>query len=75
MNADLLAFLDAMDEKDYDRMFVALARLSESAGQKEIDDLFLVLDMTPVSGDIPEQLAAIRRQLTLLRKYSGERLR
>lgn len=75
MNADLLAFLDAMDEKDYDRMFVALARLSESAGRKEIDDLFLVLDMTPVSGDIPEQLAAIRRQLTLLSKYSGERLR
>lgn len=36
-----------MDVRDYDKMLEALARLSQKAGQKEVDDICMVLDIRP----------------------------
>lgn len=75
MNPHLLSFFDAMDEKNYDKMLECLAALSKTAVQKEVDDLYMVLDMKSTGGTISEQLAAVRAQLLTLKKFNGERLR
>lgn len=75
VNPCLLEFLDAKDAKDYDKMFGALAKLARQATQKELDDIFAVLDMVPVYGSVEDQVEMIRSQLTMRRKYDGERLR
>lgn len=74
-NPYLMEFLDALDSKNYDWKFTCLARLSGHVTQKELDDIYMVLDMHPAGGEIAEQLSAIRRHLLLLQKYDGERLR
>ena len=71
----LLDFFEAMDDKKYDKMLEALAKLSERATQKEIDDICMVLDITPVGESVFEQLAGIRRHVLMLKKFDGERLR
>ena len=75
MNPYLLAFFDAMDDKHYDKMLEALMKLSGQATQKEIDDICMVLDMQTVSDTIADQVIEIRRQIQMLRKFDGERLR
>lgn len=75
MSPYLLAFFDAMDEKHYDKMLEALAKLSAHATQKEIDDICMVLDMQTVGDTVVEQIAEIRRHIQMLRKFDGERLR
>ena len=75
MSPYLLAFFDAMDEKHYDKMLEALAKLSGHATQKEIDDICMVLDMQTVGDTVAEQIAEIRRHIQMLRKFDGERLR
>ncbi len=75
MSPHLLAFFDAMDEKRYDKMLEALAKLSGTATQKEIDDICMVLDMQTVGVSIMEQVSDIRRHIQMLRKFDGERLR
>lgn len=75
MNPYLLEFFDAMDEKRYDKMLEALAKLSGQATQKEIDDICMVLDMQTVGASVYEQIADIRRHIQMLRKFDGERLR
>ena len=75
MNPYLLEFFDAMDEKRYDKMLEALAKMSGLATQKEIDDICMVLDMQTVGVSIMEQIADIRRHIQMLRKFDGERLR
>ena len=75
MSPYLLAFFDAMDEKHYDKMLEALAKLSGHATQKEIDDICMVLDMQTVGDAVAEQIAEIRRHIQMLRKFDGERLR
>ena len=62
MNPHLLEFFDAMDVRDYDKMLEALARLSQKAGQKEVDDICMVLDIRP-------------QHVRMLKKFDGERLR
>ena len=74
-NPYLLDFFEAMDDKKYDKMLEALAKLSEKATQKEIDDICMVLDITPVGESVFEQLAGIRRHVLMLKKFDGERLR
>ena len=73
-NPYLLDFFEAMDDKKYDKMLEALAKLSEKATQKEIDDICMVLDITPVGESVFEQLAGIRRHVLMLKKFDGERL-
>lgn len=75
MNPYLLAFFDAMDEKHYDKMLEALAKLSGHASQKEIDDICIVLDMQTVGDTVTEQISEIRRHIQMIRKFDGERLR
>lgn len=75
MSPYLLEFFDAMDEKRYDKMLEALAKLSEKATQKEIDDICMVLDMQTIGVSVQEQIADIRRHIQMLRKFDGERLR
>ena len=71
----LLQFFDAMDEKQYDVMLEALAKLAGHATQKEIDDICLVLDMQTVGISVEEQIAEIRRHIHMLKKFDGVRLR
>ena len=75
MSPHLLAFFDAMDEKHYDKMLEALAKLSGHASQKEIDDICMVLDMQTVGDTVAEQISEIRRHIQMIRKFDGERLR
>ena len=75
MSPHLLAFFDAMDEKHYDKMLEALAKLSGHASQKEIDDICMVLDMQTVGDTVTEQISEIRRHIQMIRKFDGERLR
>lgn len=75
MNPHLLEFFDAMDVRDYDKMLEALARLSRKAGQKEVDDICMVLDIRPQGDSAAEQIAGIRRHVQMLKKFDGERLR
>ena len=75
MSPYLLAFFDAMDEKHYDKMLEALAKLSGHATQKEIDDICMVLDMQTVGDTVAEQITEIRRHIQMIRKFDGERLR
>lgn len=75
MNPDLLEFFDAMDVRNYDKMLEALARLSQKAGQKEVDDICMVLDIRPQGDSAAEQIAGIRQHVRMLKKFDGERLR
>ena len=75
MSPYLLEFFDAMDEKYYDKMLEALAKLAGHATQKEIDDICLVLDMHTLGHSVEEQIAEIRRHILTLKKFDGERLR
>ena len=75
MSPYLLAFFDAMDEKHYDKMLEALAKLSGHATQKEIDDICMVLDMQTMGDTVAEQISEIRRHIQMIRKFDGERLR
>lgn len=75
MSPYLLEFFDAMDEKHYDKMLEALAKLAGHATQKEIDDICLVLDMHTLGRTVEEQIVEIRRHIHTLKKFDGERLR
>lgn len=71
----LLDFFDAMDEKKYDTMLEMLAKMTPKATQKELDDICTVLDLHPGSGEITDQLSAVRRHILMLKKFDGDRLR
>ena len=77
VDEDLLAFFDAMDEKNYDQMMECLTKLSSHATQKELDDICMVLDVRPPAGcsDILSQIMFLKRHLATIRKFDGERLR
>ena len=75
MNPYLLAFFEAMDVRNYDKMLEALAKLAEKAAQKEVEDICMVLDITPGSGTVYDQIAGIRSHILRLKKFDGERLR
>lgn len=75
VDACLLDFFDAMDEKKYDRMLEALQRLSSKATRKEVDNICTVLDIQVSGENVSEQIADIRRHILMLKKFDGERLR
>lgn len=75
MNRHLLDFFDAMDDRNYDKMLEALAKLSGQASQKEIDDICMVFDIHTVGVSVYEQIAEIKRHILTLKKFDGERLR
>ena len=49
--------------------------MARTAKQRDLDSLYLVLDMKPETGTIPEQIQAIGRFLTLQNRFDGKRLR
>ena len=74
-NPYMMEFFDALDSDSYDDKLKAAARLRGHVTQKEMDDIYVVLDMQPVDGSVDEQLSAVRSHLLLLRKFDGDRLR
>lgn len=68
----LLRFLEAVT---YEERMACLKELEKTAGQTELDSIYLVLDMKPQAGTIPEQLGGIRRYLNMQKHYDGGHLR
>lgn len=68
----LLRFLDAAT---YEERMASLKELEKTAGQTELDSLYIVLDMKPQTGTVPEQLEGIRRSLSMQEHYDGGHLR
>ena len=68
----LLRFLDA---DTYEERMACLKGLEKTAGQAELDSLYVVLDMKPQTGTVPEQLEGIRRNLKVQEHYDGGHLR
>ncbi len=75
MNPHLLSFFEAMDVRDYDQMLEFLAKMRDTATEKEIGHICMVLDMEIPTGGRQEQIGAIRNQIYLRKKFDGERLR
>lgn len=68
----LLRFLDAAT---YEERLASLKELEKTAGQAEIDSLYVVLDMKPQAGTLSEQIEGIRRNLSMQEHYDGGHLR
>ncbi len=69
------AFLQFLDTEDFDLRMECLKALDERVTQQELDSIYLVLDMKPEQGSLQEQLYAVRRFLTMQKRYDGSRLR
>ena len=69
------AFLQFLDTEDFDLRMEFLKALEERVTQQELDSIYLVLDMKPEQGSLQEQLYAVRRFLTMQKRYDGSRLR
>ena len=69
------AFLQFLDTEDFDLRMECLKALEESVTQQELDSIYLVLVMKPEQGSLQEQLYAVRRFLTMQKRYDGSRLR
>lgn len=75
MNPYLMDFFEAMDGKDYDKMLEALSKLAAKATKKEVEDVCMVLDLSPSGADVQEQIADIKRHVLMLKRFNGDRLR
>ena len=69
------AFLKFLDADTYEERMECLSAMARTAQQRDLDSLYLVLDMKPETGTIPEQVQAIGRFLTLQNRFDGKRLR
>ncbi len=72
VNPWLEAFLDA---QGYEKQLEMLSRMRGKIGQKELDSLYLILDISPGTGDADTQLRRIIRDVETRRRYDGSRLR
>lgn len=68
-------FLKFLDADTYEERMECLSSMARTAKQREVDSIYLVLDMKPETGTIPEQIQAIERFLTLQNRFDGKRLR
>lgn len=71
-NPDFLEFLEAATPEARE---ACLEALKKTAGQKELDSIYVVLDMKPLPGTVAEQLEGIRRYLNMQKYYDGGHLR
>lgn len=71
-NPDLLAFLDA---EEFEEQMKCLAKLEKTATQKELNSVYVVLDMKQQTGPLEVQFDHIRRYLTAQHHFDGGRLR
>lgn len=69
------AFLQFLDTEDFELRMECLKVLEDRITQQELDSMYLVLDMKPERGSLQEQLYAVRRFLTMQKRYDGSRLR
>lgn len=69
------SFLKFLDADTYEERMECLSAMARTAQQRDLDSLYLVLDMKPETGTIPEQVQAIGRFLTLQNRFDGKRLR
>lgn len=72
VNPWLEAFLDA---EGYEKQLEALSRMRGKISQKELDSLYLILDIQPGTGDPDSQLSRIIKDLETRKRYDGSRLR
>ena len=66
-----------MDEKDYDRMLECLAKMAGKITPKELDDIYMVFDLSPENGagDRESRIRLLRNHILTLKKFDGDRLR
>lgn len=72
VNPMLIRFLDARTPAE---KLDCLDLLEKSATQKDLDSIYVVLDIRPVNGTVAEQLDAVRRYLNMQKHYDGGHLR
>lgn len=68
----LMEFLDA---GDFGQQIEILKTMKGKVAQKELDSIYVVLDISPLSGDEDSQLNQLVKILETRRKYDGSRLR
>lgn len=71
-NPDFLRFLEA---ETPEAKMACLEALKKTAGQSELDSIYVALDMKPQTGTVAEQLEDIRRYLNMQKHYDGGHLR
>ncbi len=71
-NPLLLEFLEA---EELGSQIEILKKMRGKVSQKELDSIYLVLDMIPSAGDPDIQLAQLTKSLETRKKYDGSRLR
>lgn len=71
-NPDLVAFLEA---ETTEQKLAALARLSKTASQTDLNSLAAVLDADLGQGSVADQIENVRKLLEIQRRYDGSRLR
>lgn len=72
INPWLERFLEA---EGYEKQLEALNQMRGKVGQKELDSIYLVLDIRPSAGDADWQLRQIMKHLEMRKRYDGSRLR
>lgn len=68
----LMEFLEA---EDLGQQIESLKRMRGKIGQKELDSIYVVLDMIPSQGEPDIQLSCLIKALETRKKYDGSRLR
>lgn len=68
-------FLRFLETDSYEVRMECLKKMLHTASQRDIDSMYLVLDMKPESGSVEEQVDAIARFLRMQYRYDGSRLR
>ena len=68
-------FLRFLETDSYEVRLECLKNMLHTASQRDIDSMYLVLDMKPESGSVEEQVDAIARFLRMQYRYDGSRLR
>lgn len=68
-------FLRFLETDSYEVRLECLKNMLHTASQRDLDSMYLVLDMKPESGSVEEQVDAIARFLRMQYRYDGSRLR
>ena len=64
-----------MLSNDIGQQIEILKTMKGKVAQKELDSIYVVLDISPLSGDEDSQLNQLVKILETRRKYDGSRLR
>ena len=67
--------MEFLDAGDFGQQIEILKTMKGKVAQKELDSIYVVLDISPLSGDEDSQLNQLVKILETRRKYDGSRLR